>query len=130
VSDERYSRTYPGKNPAGGPDIPIAEWEALQAERTSQFTRQHTLSGGDCVACGASKWLEGTPKLDEPCPVTPEQELAYLRFFHKAASSAFGPADDDIYRLIADNYRDQFGDPPLGYDRDRLNRLEVGEDEE
>lgn len=38
-----------------------------------------------------------------------EDELEFLRYFYDAAGDAFGPADADIYRMIADDYAKQSG---------------------
>ncbi len=39
-------------------------------------------------------------------------ELKFLRYFYNAAGEAFGPADTDIYAMIADDYD---GELPPGY---------------
>lgn len=48
---------------------------------------------------------------------TERAELAFLKFFFKAAGDAFGPADADIYCGIAQDYEDLKGLPvPKAYD--------------
>jgi len=45
-----------------------------------------------------------------------EDELEFLRYFYHAAGNAFGPADDDIYRMIAADYTEESGkEIPAGY---------------
>ena len=46
-------------------------------------------------------------------------ELTFLRFFYAAAGEAFGPADDDVYRCIHDDYEKETGNRvPNDYRRD------------
>ncbi len=46
-------------------------------------------------------------------------EIEFLRFFYGAASDAFGPADDDIYRMIGEEFEQETGKKvPKGYRRD------------
>lgn len=46
------------------------------------------------------------------------QELEFLRFFYERARYAMGPADDDIYQAIKDEFRDENGYIPYGYGSD------------
>lgn len=41
--------------------------------------------------------------------MSPEDELDFLRFFFDAAGSAFGPADSDIYFMIAEDWMKKTG---------------------
>ncbi len=46
-------------------------------------------------------------------------ELEFLKFFYIAAGDAFGPADDDIYRMIVEEFEEETGlRAPVGYTRD------------
>ena len=42
-------------------------------------------------------------------------ELAWLRYFYDHARHAMGPADDDTYRMIKDDYENQGGVLPDAY---------------
>ena len=45
-------------------------------------------------------------------------ELEFLRFFYGAAADAFGPADDDIYCMINEEFEQETGKKvPDGYSR-------------
>lgn len=43
------------------------------------------------------------------------QELDYLRFFYHKASVGMGPASDDIYEYIKEEYRSNGGIVPARY---------------
>ena len=46
-----------------------------------------------------------------------DNELEFLRFFYSSAD--FGPADDDVHRMIEKAYVKETGNPlPEGYRRD------------
>lgn len=44
-----------------------------------------------------------------------EREIKFLRYFYDAAGDVFGPADDDVYRAIAENYEQLYGTLPERY---------------
>jgi hypothetical protein len=44
-----------------------------------------------------------------------EQELDFLRYFYKAAASAMGPADGEIYDSIKEDYVASGKQLPQGY---------------
>lgn len=46
------------------------------------------------------------------------EELEFLRFFYERARYAMGPADDDIYQSIKDEFRDEYDYLPKGYGRE------------
>lgn len=88
----------------------------------------HDMKRTECIRCGFGDW-DQPEKLSEPCPFTPDQELAYLRYYHGEAQDAFGPADSDVDHYIAEGYD---GVVPRGWDPRRHNEDEEdeGEDEE
>lgn len=45
-------------------------------------------------------------------------ELEFLRFFYEQVDSALGPASDDIYRSIADEWEEEGNTLPKRYKRD------------
>ena len=52
-----------------------------------------------------------------------KQELEYLRYFYDAVQPALGPADDDIIRMIQEEYEEETGnevpkDYDLGYEEE------------
>lgn len=46
-----------------------------------------------------------------------QQELAFLRYFYDVADNAIGPASDDVYEMIKDEFLDREGYLPDGYER-------------
>jgi hypothetical protein len=78
----------------------------------------HIMQHGDCIRCGAGDWNSaGQLLLSHPCTVTDAEELAYLRYYHGEAQSAFGPASGDVDDIIAQGYE---GVVPRGYDPRRF----------
>lgn len=47
-----------------------------------------------------------------------QNELEFLRFFYEEVGSALGPADDDIYRSIIDQWAEEGNKIPKKYERD------------
>jgi hypothetical protein len=47
-----------------------------------------------------------------------QRELEFLRYFYGAAGDVFGPADDDCYQGIKDDYERQGGKLPKTYKRE------------
>lgn len=48
-----------------------------------------------------------------------ELELEFLRFFYEAAGPVFGPAEDDVYRGITEDFENETGrEVPKAYLRD------------
>jgi len=42
-----------------------------------------------------------------------QEELQYLRFFYEKAD--FGPAHEDVVSIVNDEYLDEYGSLPAGY---------------
>lgn len=45
-----------------------------------------------------------------------KDELMYLRYFYSRASDSMGPADDDIYRMIKEEWLEDGRELPEGYE--------------
>lgn len=45
-------------------------------------------------------------------------ELKFLRFFYGAAGDVFGPAEDDVYESIKEEYKESGGTVPSLYEEE------------
>lgn len=85
----------------------------------------HRVRGTECIRCGGNFWSEaGKAKLVLECPTTDAEMLDYLLYFYDEIDGALGPASDDIYAMIAEDYRDTGAVLPGAFDPRRYDEEE------
>lgn len=85
----------------------------------------HDMADTECVRCGGDFWSDkGKAKLAAPCPNTDAEVLVFLKFFYDEADNAMGPASDDIYYMIAEDFRETGKVLPGAFDPRRYDEEE------